>query len=95
MTVIKGNGAPGKRTFGSVNDIYIDSVTGKQYVCVSAYTYSFGLGDYEWKATTQAIDIPEEKTNTELINEEPETLPETSRTNYRKSYGKCYKPNRN
>ena len=74
MGIIKGNGAPTRKTLGALGDIYIDSSTGKRYKCMFAYrSDSDNDFDCEWK------EMKKNKVQTDSLygetKEEPRTEP--------------------
>lgn len=69
MSIIKGNGGPGRKTKASAGDTYIDLKSGNQYKCLSAYSDSAGNFDCVWKLTDTGVGILEEEDKKEEVTE--------------------------
>lgn len=83
MAIIKGEGAPTRKTTGAIGDIYIDTNTKKRYKCVFAYrSDDYSDFDCDWKEVKtdkiQTSSLYEEIKNesVEEVKEEPKDEPE-------------------
>lgn len=99
MGVIKRKGVPSNSVKGKVGDKYIDIVTGKVYVCVSAFKDSLGTAEYEWRYIPESVDMSADHEIPNVDNESPkntEDKPEVEekRERFKNNYHKNYKQNR-
>ena len=104
MAAIKREGAPTSNTKGCIGQLYIDTLTGNMYVCVSAYSDTSGNKGYDWRLNESKLVVKEEEptfqeeieepTPVEEIEEEVEEEPvkpapqQERRNNYGKPYNK-------
>lgn len=74
MAKITGKGAPTRKTVGAIGDIYIDTITKKQYKCDFAYrSNNDSEFDCQW---SEVKGVAEEAKQEQKKEQQPETKPE-------------------